>query len=613
MLVDPAPDLPATSGAGARAGADAGGDASRTDPSRDSVPIRRRTALAGAGSSLALLALAACSDEDTGPGPQEPDVEEVAELSVVYREDPASRGDWMVWTVGYDLAEDQDAPPLYDATTQQARDEALQAKKAEKDWTREDPLLVLDPYGSTRTGLYVYFEDAASGQLDVLSRAAATEGFARTAANHGRTGFEGLVIGLVPGAHNTLSLTWTPEAGGEAGGEASGRTSGELRIKAPATESGYGTAVTAEIADPDALTPGLFALSGVTVQSNNTYLVDNAGTMRAEVSSGDTAAHHVVVTDGDLVITTGSRQVGMLDPLGHAHTLIDLGDHSVHHDLVVVDGVAYVLTSDSTSERVEDRVIRVDLASGDVAQVVDLQAILPEYEKLAHAQEGEAGGSAVQGKDWIHVNSIDVREGVMYLSARETSTIIALDDALDPGADPTVRWMIGVAALWEGTGYEEHFLAPEGTVIGNAGQHSVRRLDDDALEAGQFYLEMFNNNYWRVGTRDDADWQDVGPEDATTDEHDGVSHALRYLVDENAGTYRQDDAVELPYSSVVSNVFRLGDGGIDQPMVANSGRANEFSERSADGKILATYRYDSASHGYRVYKDSFDGFWFSGH
>lgn len=532
-------------------------------------------------------------------------MEEVAELSVVYREDPASRGDWTVWTVGYDLAEDEDAPPLYDATTQQARHEALQAKKAEKDWTREDPLLVLDPYSSTRTGLYVYFEDAASGQLDVLSRAAATEDFARTAANHGRTGFEGLVIGLVPGAHNTLSLTWTPESG-------SG-SAGEVRIKAPTTESGYGTAVRAEIADPGALTPGLFALSGVTAQSNNTYLVDNAGTMRAEVISGDTAAHHFVVENGNLVVTTGSRQIGMLDPLGHAHTLIDLGDHSVHHDLVVVDGVAYALTSDSTSERVEDRVIRVDLTSGDVAQVVDLQTLFPEYEKLAHAQEGAAGGSVVQGKDRIHINSIDIREGVMYLSARETSTIIALDDALDPGFDPTVRWMIGVAALWAGTGYEEHFLAPEGTVIGNAGQHSVRRLDDDALEAGQFYLEMFNNNYWRMSTRDDADWKDVGPQDASLEEHDGVSHALRYLVDENAGTFGQDDAVELPYSSVVSNVLRLGDGGIDQPMVANSGRANEFSERTADGEILATYRYDSASHGCRVYKDPFEGFWFSEH
>ena len=41
-----------------------------------------------------------------------------------------------------------------------------------------------------------------------------------------------------------------------------------------------------------------------------------------------------------------------------------------------------------------------------VDQVVDLQQPLLDYESLAHAQEGEAGGSvSVQGKDWIHINS----------------------------------------------------------------------------------------------------------------------------------------------------------------------------------------------------------------
>src|SRR5690625_6847163 len=71
----------------------------------------------------------------------------------------------------------------------------------------------------------------------------------------------------------------------------------------------------------------------------------------------------------------------------------------------------------------------------------------------------------------------------MYLSARETSTVIALDGALEPDTDaePSVRWMIGVEGIWEGTGYEDLFLAPEGSPTGNAGQHSVARLDDDSL------------------------------------------------------------------------------------------------------------------------------------
>ena len=59
---------------------------------------------------------------------------------------------------------------------------------------------MLDPYGSTRTGLYVFFEDGSAGELDALVRAASTADFGRTIANHATgTGFEGTwCIGLVP-------------------------------------------------------------------------------------------------------------------------------------------------------------------------------------------------------------------------------------------------------------------------------------------------------------------------------------------------------------------------------------------------------------------------------
>lgn len=571
------------------------------DPSPVSRPSRRGL-LTGTGVGATMLALSACSDEDSGA--QEPGEQESAP-TVTVTEYVDALGDWTVWQVGYDLGEGEEAPEIYSATTQAARHEALRAKQAEQLWTATDPLLVLDPYGTTRTGLYVHFEDADPGRLDITSAALATEDYTTTAANHAETGFEGLLVALIPGAHNTLTLTWTSAGGAE--------SRGQVRIKAPAVASAYATNVAAEISDGAALTPGLFALSGVSGPGHNTFLFDNQGVMRAEVAAGDSPAHRFVLQEGRLVLTTGSRQVSVLDPFGHAGTIIDLGDHSVHHDLTVVDGAAYVLTSEVGSERVEDRVIRVDLDSGDVTEVVDLQKIFPAYEELARLQgDGEAGGSVVKGKDWIHINSVDVVAGVMYLSARETSTVIALDGALEPDSSPTVRWLIGPQHIWSRTGYEQLFLAAEGNPTGNAGQHSVVRIDDPALPEGQYYVEMFNNNYWSLDTREASDWEDHGPADASLDEREGVSHVLRYLIDENAGTFREDEVIEVPYSSVVSNAYRLGDGGIDAPMVVNSGRSNVYAERAADGSLLAGYRYDSENFGYRVYKDTFEGFWFSG-
>lgn len=558
----------------------------------------RRSVLLGAGAGAAGLALAGCQDS----GGSSDAAAKTPQVTISEFEN--ARGDWTIWQVSYDLEDGESNPDLYTEATQTARHEALEAKKAEGGWTAQNPLLVLDPYGTTRTGLYVHFADDSAGELSFVDSVADAKDFAKTAANHAETGFEGLVVGLVPGATNTLALTWRPKSGKA--------VRGSLSIRTPTTASGYSSTISADVNDAEALTEGLFAMSGISGPGNNSFLMDNAGIMRAELASTTSAQHHLVVEDGRIVTTTGSAQVSVLDHLGHAGTIIDLGKQSVHHDLDVVGDAAFVLTSVTSSGRSEDRVTRVDLSTGEVEQVVDLQKVFPEYEKLAHTRTGDGLGDPVAtGEDWIHINTLQIIDDVMYLSSRETSTAFALENALDAGSTPSVRWMLGAEGLWEGTGYEGKFLEPSGSMIGNAGQHSVHRVDDDSLPDGQFYLEMFNNNYWYVGTRNEADWKDEGPDNASTDELEGTSHMLRYLVDENTWSYTEDLAVEVPYSSVVSNVFRLGSGGIHENAVVNSGKSGVFSERDADGEVLASYRYDTSNLGYRVYKDTFEGFWYA--
>ena len=576
------------------------------DPARTPSPLppalTRRSLLVGAGAAATAVTLAAC-DEPTGI--QTPDGGG-GDLTASVTRYGGATGDAEVWQVIYDIDEDADPPPTYTATAQAARHAALQAKLEEQEWSVGAPLLVIDPYGTTRTGLYLHFADAAAGTLEFTVDVDATAEFRRTAANHAEsTGFTGMLMGLVPGAHNRLTVTWTPEGGDP--------VSHQLHVLPPTPTGDYPTQLSVEVEDPEALSPGLFAITGIAGRSDTTRLFDNAGVARGELLSTDHPTHNLRIEDGRLVTTTGARQISVIDPFGHAEPIIDTGDQIIHHDLEVIGDHVYALTSKDGEDTVEDRIIRVDLTSGDVAEVVDLRTVFPAYEELAHPREGGfAGGTDATGKDWIHINSIQIVEGIMYLSARETSTVIALDDALEPGSEPTVRWMIGVEGIWEGTGYEELFLAAEGSPTGNAGQHTVVRLDDDSLPEGQYYVEMYNNNHWYMGTRDEEVWKEVGPADAFPGEFDGVSHILRYLVDENAGTFREDLRVDVAYSSVVSNVQRIGGDSLENPMVVNSGKANVFTEHDADGELLGSFRYDSSNMGYRVYKDAFDGFWFVG-
>src|SRR5699024_4976494 len=233
----------------------------------------------------------------------------------------------------------------------------------------------------------------SAGALEFTITADATAEYHRTAANHTAdgTGFTGLLVGLIPGARNRLALTWTPTGGDP--------VTREIHIQPPGASSGYQTQLSIDVPEPDALSEGLFAITGVSSAGNTTFLFDNEGVGR------------------------GQRQVSVIDPFGHADPIIDTGDQVIHHDLEVLGDLVYALTSEVGDDRVEDRIIRIDLSSGDVDEVVDLQTVFPAYEELAHAREdGFAGGTDATGKDWIHINSLQIVDEIMYLSARETST-----------------------------------------------------------------------------------------------------------------------------------------------------------------------------------------------
>src|SRR5699024_3638496 len=287
------------------------------------TPLTRRSLFAGAGATATVLALAACDDTPTGT--QEATVDGPAATLSEYGK---SSGDAPVWQVTFDLDEDEDAPEqychcsgrapgwqvtsdLYDdeaapepysGSTQATRHAALEIERSEQEWTASDPLLVLDPYGTTRTGLYVHFADASAGALEFTITADATAEYHRTAANHTAdgTGFTGLLVGLIPGARNRLALTWTPTGGDP--------VTREIHIQPPGASSGYQTQLSIDVPEPDALSEGLFAITGVSSAGNTTFLFDNEGVGRGQLLSTDHPTHNLRVEEGRLVVATGSRQ-----------------------------------------------------------------------------------------------------------------------------------------------------------------------------------------------------------------------------------------------------------------------------------------------------------------
>lgn len=484
----------------------------------------------------------------------------------------------------------------YDVKIVDKLQEELDALKQEEKYEVDEPLAVMNPFGTNTTGLYLHFQATDSGTLTYTVSAEGTSDFTRDAkdANPDAAEAEYQLIGLVPGKENTVEVTYINEEG----------TKGDtysFKVEAPATTSGYPITMeqTASSGNTE-LADGLFTLMGVNNYKGYTFLFDNTGTMRAEIISEDYRMDRMVAYEDSMVFTTTDQKLARMNPLGKITDTFELNGYIMHHDFVInEDGQVLTLVSDPAKDTVEDLVMSIDLNTGEQKLLVDFNELLSGYKQKTKPVETD--GKSVW--DWLHFNSIDLAGDSLILSARENSTIVKVDDIY---TQPTINYLIGIHDVWEGTEGEELRLKKSSEFPSQAGQHSVTYVADDSLPEGQYYLYMYNNNYWWYESRPDYTGAVIRDTSQTFEANDqDRSKFTKFLVDENNRSYDLAQEFDIPYSSIVSNAQLIGDS-----IVINSGMAKTLEEYSAEGELLAQFKYEASTFSYRAYKYDFTDFWF---
>lgn len=503
----------------------------------------------------------------------------------------------------------------YDEEVQDRLAYTLLQLTQEENYTLESPLAILNPFGTGSNGLYLYFgtNNPTKVQYTVSVEDESIADYTAWANNAGEDGFsrvqEFLLIGLVPGQENTVTLTAYNRQGAQT-------QSASFTIDMPEPTSGYD--VTLETVDGDSaqeLSNGLYYAMGIGGQYGYTFFYDNDGVMRYEmVLEGYHSDRFLWDGDGSLITCVGSTKVARLNRFGQVTQVYDLGTYELHHDINWgPEGTILALATDLEGETVEDQVLQIDLESGEVAHIVDFTQVFQSYFDITRpVQATDPFGLWSEGEwDWLHLNSLqyDESDNSIIVSSRETSTIIKC--AL--GEEPQIVWMAGNPDFWEGTDFAQYSLEAEGDFSYQYGQHDVELMSSEEVEAlgfeapeeGQLYLRVYDNNYYAMSSRDD--FQVEVPEDVgTANMEDGVnSHVYYYLVDEGAGTFTLVDSFDLPYSSLVSNAQWRGDS-----YTVNNGVHQCFEEYDQQGSLIRQYKYTCTANGYRVMKDDFEGYWF---
>ena len=480
----------------------------------------------------------------------------------------------------------------YNAEEQQKIADELEKKKESQEYTLSNMLIEYNPFGTNTQSLYVYFETDSAVKVSYTIHVKEDDiaDFSRNVYQDEeyQKEHEFQVIGLIPDTENTITFYITNE-------------DGSTDTKEIVYEMGslYGEEAVQLDTDvkqsADKLEDGLYVVLGNDSTSMDfMYYYDNNGVLRGEVPLLGYRSHRLIFDENSMYYSISEKKMAQVNRLGQVTKVYDLGNYKLHHDYVFDEnGNMLILATDTTQDSVGDIVLKLDVNSGEVTEVLDLGDLFGEYKKTCVKNSSDE-------LDWMHINTIQyIGNGSVLLSSRETSTIIKVDNIYD---GPVVSYMIGEKDFWKDTSYVSLLLNKKGDFTIQGGQHTITYETDESLADGQYYLYMFDNNIGISETR--PDWSSIGLKVSSA--VDGKnSKYYKYLVDENEGTFELVDSFKVPYSGYVSSAQETGDN-----VLVDSGLKGTFTEYDADHKAIVTYKMDYEKFIYRVFKYKFDGFYF---
>lgn len=552
----------------------------------------------------------------------------------------------------YEVANEKNIS-FYNLDYQNTVDKKIKSQLKGESYTIDSPLLILNPYGTNTLSINAYFDTEEASYVTYTISTESDSDFTRTLNNGNENNLTKnhnyQIVGLVPGTENTITLTLYDENDTQI-------SSKSFTITMPKLSSGVDTHI-ANIIDGESEAPlseGLFVMLGHDKAYNsNIYMYDNDGVLRSEIPLIDYRTDRMETIGDDILFSYSDHDLARMNRLGKIVQKYKFSDYVMHHDFVYDETTnkSFILVSEKNTGVVEDVVIAVDMKTGEVEKLLDFKDIFPEvYETAISNHTGAAElileqmdlkpedifpedmvyqllsidetidylkeinileeddtldtatlSEIPEELDWIHFNTIQCINGTdLIFSARELSTIIRVNNVFE---DPTVKYLISDSSVWEGTPYSDLVYTKVGDFVSQAGQHTVTYIEDDSLEEGQYYLSMFNNNFAGASSRPNYDWTNY-PGAGSFSKGDN-SYYYKYLVDESQQTYTLVNSFPLPYSSIVSSVE-----DIENNYMISSGMSKTYCEYDSNGTLIRRYNYDASKYSYRVFKYTFNNFWF---
>lgn len=374
--------------------------------------------------------------------------------------------------------------------------------EAEKGYTLDEPLVIVNPYGnSPLTAVAIFSTDTeVSGTITVKGKASEDnmEGDFIAAKNHIVP-----IYGLYSG--DTTEVEIKLEDG----------TTKTLQIttdKVDLKTDNYQVEMLDEAAYDYSKMTFICGLNGyvyaVDSKGDLRWSFNQAGNLGVKVSS---KGHLIIPTSYTLKPRYFKSGVLELDLLGKVYNEYAIPG-GMHHDTFELSNGNMIIVGDRPNfETVEDYIVEIDMNTGEVVWELDLTDLI---------DPSEGGSLNRTEEDWFHNNGVwyDEPTDTILLSGRHVDAIVGINRT-----EKSLRWIIGNPEGWSEE-YHKYFFTPQGDEFDwQYAQHQVTVLSNG-------HIMCFDNGAGRTKT--------TKPEEEVVGE-DVFSRAVIYDIDVENMTIEQ--------------------------------------------------------------------------